>query len=53
MRQALGGLTFLILALGVALFAPAWTSHDWQAWVFLAVFSASGGSARTAAGLSA
>lgn len=37
-RQAVGGLAFLIAALGAALFGPARTFDYWQAWVFLAVF---------------
>jgi protein-S-isoprenylcysteine O-methyltransferase Ste14 len=37
-RQAVGGLAFLLVALGAALFGPARTFDYWQAWVFLAVF---------------
>lgn len=37
-RQAVGGLAFLIAALGAALFGPARTFDYWQAWAFLAVF---------------
>lgn len=32
------GFTQLLIALGVALFAPAWTFDFWQAWVYLLVF---------------
>ena len=38
-KKAFGGLLFLIVALGLALFIPVWTFHYWQAWTFLAVFS--------------
>ncbi len=37
-KQAIAGLLALVAALGVALFAPAWTLAYWQAWLFLAVF---------------
>jgi protein-S-isoprenylcysteine O-methyltransferase Ste14 len=40
-KKAFGGLLFLIIALGIALFVPVWTLHYWQAWIFLAVFSLS------------
>ncbi len=39
--QAFGGLLFLLVVLGAALFIPAWTIAYWQAWVFLAVFGVS------------
>jgi protein-S-isoprenylcysteine O-methyltransferase Ste14 len=39
--KALGGLLFLVICLAAALFFPAWTIHYWQAWTFLAVFTAS------------
>jgi protein-S-isoprenylcysteine O-methyltransferase Ste14 len=37
-RQAFGGLLFLVVVLGLALFIPAGTLDYWQAWLFLAVF---------------
>jgi len=40
-RKAFGGLLWLLIALATSLFVPAWTFRYWQAWVFLAVFSAS------------
>jgi protein-S-isoprenylcysteine O-methyltransferase Ste14 len=40
-KKALGGLLFLVICLAVMLFLPAWTLDYWQAWTFLAVFSAS------------
>lgn len=40
-KKAFGGLLFLIIILGMALFIPVWTFHYWQAWSFLAVFSLS------------
>src|SRR5665213_2314245 len=40
-RKAFGGLLWLLIALATSLFVPAWTFKYWQAWVFLAVFSAS------------
>jgi protein-S-isoprenylcysteine O-methyltransferase Ste14 len=40
-KKAFGGLFFLIIALGIALFIPVWTFHYWQAWSFLVVFSLS------------
>lgn len=43
MKTALQSLTaslFGIAFFGMALFLPAWTLHYWQAWVFIAVFSA-------------
>jgi protein-S-isoprenylcysteine O-methyltransferase Ste14 len=36
--RALLGLLQLLVALGAALFLPAWTVAYWQAWVFLGVF---------------
>ncbi|MGI9146073.1 MAG: methyltransferase family protein [Chloroflexota bacterium] len=39
--RAIIGLTQLVLVLGAALFAPAWTFDFWQAWVYLLVFAAS------------
>lgn len=41
--QALRGLAFLIVVLGVALFAPVGTFDYWEAWVILAVFSSAAG----------
>jgi protein-S-isoprenylcysteine O-methyltransferase Ste14 len=40
-KKAFIGLLQLIIALAALLFLPAWTLNYWQAWVFLAVFSAS------------
>ncbi len=40
-RKSILGFTQLIVALGLLLFAPAWTFDFWQAWVFLLVFTAS------------
>jgi protein-S-isoprenylcysteine O-methyltransferase Ste14 len=40
-KKALGGLLFLVICLAVLLFLPAWTLDYWQAWTFLAVFTAS------------
>ncbi len=39
--RTLLGFAQLVIALGVALFAPAWTLNFWQAWVYLFVFIAS------------
>jgi protein-S-isoprenylcysteine O-methyltransferase Ste14 len=39
--RAFGGLLWLFIALATSLFVPAWTFKYRQAWVFLAVFSAS------------
>jgi protein-S-isoprenylcysteine O-methyltransferase Ste14 len=39
--KAFGGLLFLVICLAVLLFLPAWTLYYWQAWMFLAVFTAS------------
>jgi protein-S-isoprenylcysteine O-methyltransferase Ste14 len=41
--RSIAGLLFLLLVLGVALFAPAGTLGYWQAWLYLAVFGASAG----------
>ena len=35
------GLGNLVLLLGIALFAPAWTVHFWQAWLYLILFASS------------
>jgi protein-S-isoprenylcysteine O-methyltransferase Ste14 len=40
-KKAFAGLLQLIITLGLLIFVPAWTLAYWQAWVFLAVFSAS------------
>lgn len=40
-KKALGGLARFLVVLAVLLFLPAWTLDYWQAWLFLAVFSAS------------
>ena len=40
-RKAALGFTQLIAALGILLFAPAWTFNYWQAWVYLPVFAGS------------
>ena len=42
-QKAFGGLFFLVIILGLALFLPAWTIHYWQAWVYLAIFFISAG----------
>ena len=39
--KAFEGLLFLLFAMAVALFVPAWTFDYWQAWIFLAVFGIS------------
>src|SRR5258708_22339965 len=39
--RTLRGFAQLVIVLGIALFAPAWTLNFWQAWVYLCVFSAS------------
>jgi len=39
--RAIGGLLFLVIVMGAALFIPAGTLDYWQAWVFLAVFGVS------------
>lgn len=38
-RQAVAGFVFLFAVLAAALFGPAGSFDDWQAWVFLAVFA--------------
>lgn len=38
--QTVGASVFGLLFFGVALFVPAWTFDYWQAWVFIAVFTA-------------
>jgi protein-S-isoprenylcysteine O-methyltransferase Ste14 len=38
--KAFAGLLFLLLAMAVLLFIPAWTLDYWQAWTFLAVYLA-------------
>jgi len=43
-RKAVRGFTQLIAALGILLFAPAWTLDYWQAWLYLFVFAASSAS---------
>lgn len=40
-KKAWGGLVFFIIALALFLFVPAGTILYWQAWVYLALFSAS------------
>jgi len=40
-RKTIVGFAQLVLALGVCLFAPAWTFRYWQAWIYLAVFAGS------------
>src|ERR1700685_4488874 len=40
-KKAFGGLLFLIIVLGMALFIPVWSFYYWQAWTFIAVFSVS------------
>ena len=40
-RTTIAGFSELVAALGILLFAPAWTLRFWQAWVYLFVFSAS------------
>jgi protein-S-isoprenylcysteine O-methyltransferase Ste14 len=40
-RNTVLGFTQLIAALGILLFAPAWTLDYWQAWVYLLVFATS------------
>jgi protein-S-isoprenylcysteine O-methyltransferase Ste14 len=40
-KKAFSGLFFLVVSLSAMLFLPAWTVTYWQAWVFLAVFTAS------------
>jgi protein-S-isoprenylcysteine O-methyltransferase Ste14 len=40
-RKTVLGFTQLVAALGILLFAPAWTLDYWQAWLYLFVFAAS------------
>jgi protein-S-isoprenylcysteine O-methyltransferase Ste14 len=40
-KRAFSGLFRFLLSLALCLFLPAWTFRYWQAWLFLAVFSAS------------
>jgi protein-S-isoprenylcysteine O-methyltransferase Ste14 len=40
-RKALGSLLIVCLVMAALLFIPAWTLDYWQAWTFLAVYSAS------------
>ena len=40
-RKAVLGFIQLIAALGILLFAPAWTLYYWQAWLYLFIFAAS------------
>ncbi|HUE53070.1 MAG TPA: isoprenylcysteine carboxylmethyltransferase family protein [Terriglobales bacterium] len=40
-RKAFAGLLFVLLVMAVLLFFSAWTLDYWQAWTFLAVYSAS------------
>src|SRR5271156_6881009 len=37
--KTIRGFLQLVVFLGVALFAPAWTIDYWQAWVYLTVFA--------------
>jgi protein-S-isoprenylcysteine O-methyltransferase Ste14 len=39
--QTAASMVIGLIFFGVVLFLPAWTFHYWQAWVFIAVFSAS------------
>jgi protein-S-isoprenylcysteine O-methyltransferase Ste14 len=41
--RSIGGLLFLLLVLGVALFAPAGTLGYWQAWLYVLVFGVCAG----------
>lgn len=41
--KSIRGFVQLLVFLGVALFAPAWTIGYWQAWVYLAVFAGASG----------
>jgi protein-S-isoprenylcysteine O-methyltransferase Ste14 len=41
-KKAFGRVLSVLIVMGALLFFPAWTVHYWQAWVFLAVFGASG-----------
>ena len=40
-RKSVGGLVFLVVALAVLLFIPAWTFSFPQAWIYIAVFTVS------------
>jgi len=40
-KRAFAGLLWLLISMAAALFLPAWSLDYWQAWTFLAVFSAS------------
>jgi len=40
-RKSISGLAQFIGALGILLFAPAWTFDFWQAWIYLFVFAVS------------
>jgi protein-S-isoprenylcysteine O-methyltransferase Ste14 len=40
-KKAFGGLLRFLIVLALLLFLPSWTFDYWQAWIFLAVFSAS------------
>jgi protein-S-isoprenylcysteine O-methyltransferase Ste14 len=40
-KKALGNVFWFIGAMALLVFVPAWTLDYWQAWIFLAVFSAS------------
>jgi hypothetical protein len=44
-RKAITGLIWLQIIMAVMLFAPAWTLHFWEAWVFWLLFSVLGPSA--------
>ena len=37
--KAIGGFLQLLVFLGAVLFLPSWTTHYWQAWVYLAIFA--------------
>ena len=41
LSKTIAGFVQLIALLALLLFAPAWTLHYWQAWVYLAVFAIS------------
>ena len=38
-KKALTGLIWLQIIMAIMLFAPAWTLHFWEAWVFWLLFS--------------
>ena len=40
LRKSISGLLQLVIILGIALMAPAWTFQYWQAWVYLGIFGA-------------